>query len=140
MGGVGTSIFGRPRPYPGTATSTPTAPACRGKGWSRARPDGVLADKGYPSKANRAWLRTRRIAATIPERDYQIAHCRTKPGRPVDFGEQQRERYKGRIVVERYFNELKQRCGIAVRSDKLAPDYRAATNLAATLIWITTDP
>ena len=29
-----------------------------GKGRPRTRPDRVLADKGYPSKAYRAWLRT----------------------------------------------------------------------------------
>ena len=56
-----------------------------GKGRPRTRPDRVLADKGYPSRANRAWLRDRRIAATIPERDDQIAHRRRKPGRPIDF-------------------------------------------------------
>jgi hypothetical protein len=33
----------------------------------------VLTSRGYPSKANRAWLRERRIAATIPECDDQIA-------------------------------------------------------------------
>jgi hypothetical protein len=38
-----------------------------GKGRPRTRPDRVLADKGYPSRANRAWLRERGIAATIPE-------------------------------------------------------------------------
>ncbi|WP_354569791.1 transposase [Glaciihabitans sp. UYNi722] len=38
-------------------------------GRPRTRPDRVMADKGYPSKANRAWLRERGIAATIPERD-----------------------------------------------------------------------
>ena len=42
----------------------------------RTRPDRVMADKGYPSGANRAWLRVRGIAATIPERDDQIAHQR----------------------------------------------------------------
>ena len=31
------------------------------------RADRVIADKGYPSKKNRAWLREREIAATIPE-------------------------------------------------------------------------
>ena len=79
-----------------------------GKGRPRTRPDRVLADKGYPSKANRAWLRDRRIAATIPERNDQIAHRRKKPGRPIDFGDQQQVRYKGRNVVERCFNRLKQ--------------------------------
>jgi Transposase DDE domain len=48
----------------------------KGKGRPRTRPDRVLADKGYPSKANRAWLCARGIAATIPERDDQIAHCK----------------------------------------------------------------
>src|SRR4051795_8370386 len=71
-----------------------------GKGRPRTRPDRVLAHRGYPSRANRAWLRERGIAATIPERDDQIAHRRKKPGRPIDFGDQQQERYKGRNVVE----------------------------------------
>jgi transposase len=110
-----------------------------GKGRPRTRPDRVLADKGYPSKANRAWLRDRGIAATIPERDDQIAHRRKKPGRPIDFGDQQKTRYRGRNVVERCFNRLKQWRGIALRSDKTARSYRAAITLAATLIWIKTD-
>lgn len=110
-----------------------------GKGRPRTRPDRVLADKGYPSKANRAWLRTRGIAATIPERDDQIAHRRKKPGRPIDFGDQQQERYRGRNVVERCFNRLEQWRGIAMRSDKLARNYRAGICLSATLIWIKTD-
>ncbi|WP_165959276.1 transposase [Actinomadura sp. KC345] len=47
-----------------------------GRGRPRTRPDRVIADKSYPSKANRAWLRERGTAATIPERDDQIAHRR----------------------------------------------------------------
>lgn len=108
-------------------------------GRPRSRPDRVLADKGYPSKANRAWLREHAIAATIPERDDQIAHRRNKPGRPIDFGDEQRVRYRGRNVVERCFNKLKQWRGIAMRSDKLTRNYRAAVSLAAALIWIKTD-
>ena len=77
--------------------------------------------------------------ATIPERDDQIAHRRKKPGRPIDFGDDQKERYKGRNVVERCLNRLKQWRGIAMRSDKFARNYRAAICLAATLIWIKTD-
>ncbi len=87
-------------------------PGARGK--PRSRPDRVLADKGYPSKVNRAWLREHGIAATIPERDDQIAHRRKRRGRPIDFGDQQRTRYRGRNVVERCFNKLKQWRGIAV--------------------------
>lgn len=67
----------------------------------------MLADKGYPSRANRAWLRERGIAATIPERDDQIAHRCKRRGRPIDLGDQQRQRYRGRNIVERFFNKLK---------------------------------
>lgn len=105
-------------------------------GRPRSRPDRVLADKGYPSKANRAWLREHGIAATIPERDDQIAHRLKRPGRPIDFGREQRERYKHRNVVERCFNKLKQWRGIAMRSDKTARNYHSAICLAATLQWV----
>ncbi|WP_443706287.1 IS5 family transposase [Rhodococcus zopfii] len=108
-----------------------------GQGRPRTRPDRVMADKGYPSKANRAWLRERGIAATIPERDDQITHRRKKPGRPIDFGDTQRARYRGRNVVERCFNKLKQWRGIAMRSDKTARNYHAGLCLAATLHWLT---
>ncbi|MFF1496630.1 transposase [Streptomyces sp. NPDC058304] len=57
-------------------------------GRPRQRPDRLLADKGYPSRANRAWLREHGIATTIPERDDQIAHRRKRPGRPIDFGDE----------------------------------------------------
>jgi hypothetical protein len=59
-----------------------------GRGRLPTRPDRVMADKGYPSKANRAWLREGGIAATIPERDDQIAHRRKKRDRPIDFGDE----------------------------------------------------
>ena len=107
-----------------------------GPGRPRTRPDRVLADKGYPSKANRAWLRARGIAATIPEREDQIGHRRKRPGRPINFGAEQKKRYRGRNVVERCFNKLKQWRGIAMRTDKLARNYRAAIALATTLIWL----
>ncbi|WP_442928002.1 transposase [Microbacterium sp. MMO-10] len=54
-----------------------------GRGRPRTRPDRVMADKGYPSRANRAWLRERGIAATIQEREDQVAHRRKKQGRPI---------------------------------------------------------
>ena len=71
------------------------------------RPERVIADKGYPSKANRAWLREHGIKATIPEWDDQIAHRRREPGRPIDFGRRQQERYRGRNVVELSVSKLK---------------------------------
>src|SRR6266540_4140484 len=95
----------------------------------------VVDGKGRPL----SWALTGGIAATIPERDDQIAHRKKKPGRPIDFGEEQKRRYRGRNVVERCFNRLKQWRGIAMRTDKLARNYRAAICLSATLIWIKTD-
>lgn len=105
-------------------------------GRPRTRPDRVIADKGYPSKKNWAWLRERRIARTIPERADQIAHRRKKPGRPIGFGDTQRTRYKGRNVVERCFNRFKQWRGIAARTDKTARNFHAGLSLAATLQWV----
>ena len=66
----------------------------------------VLAGRGCPSGKNRAWLRGRGIAATIPGRDDQIARRRKKPGRPAGFGGQQQERCEGRNVVERHYRML----------------------------------
>jgi transposase len=42
-----------------------------------------------------------------------------------NFGEQRRTRYRGRNVVERCFNKLKQRRGIAMRSDMTARNHHA---------------
>lgn len=84
------------------------------------------------------WLHERGIAVTIPEREDQIAHRRKRPGRPIDFGDEQKHRYRGRNVVERFFNKLKQWRGIAMRSDKTARNYHAGVCLAATLQWLPT--
>ncbi len=70
------------------------------------------------------------------DRADQIAHRRKKPGRPIDFSAGQRERYRGRNVVERCFNKLKQWRGIAMRSDKTARNYHAGLCLAATMQWV----
>lgn len=94
-------------------------------GRRRSRPDRLRADNGYLSKASWAWLREHDIAATIPERDDQIAHRKKKPGRPIAFGREQRERYKGRNVVDRFSNKLKQWRGIAMRSDKAARNFHS---------------
>ena len=105
-------------------------------GRPRTRPDRVLADKGYPSKANRAWLRAHGIAATIPERDDQIAHRRNRPGRPIDFGEQQRARYRGRNVVERCFNRRKQFRDLATRYIRCPAYWRAELFIVAAILWL----
>lgn len=110
-----------------------------GRGRPRTRPERVLADKGYPSKANRSYLAKRGIKATIPDRADQQRNRINKGsagGRPPAFDA---ELYKGRNVVERSFNRLKNWRGIAMRSDKTARNYQAGVTLAAALIWINTD-
>lgn len=107
-----------------------------GRGRPRTRPDRLLADKGYTSKANRTWLADRGIKATIPEKSDQAANRKRKGssgGRPPAFDG---EAYKGRNVVERGFNRLKNWRGLAMRSDKTARNFLAAVQLAASLAWL----
>jgi transposase len=54
----------------------------------------------------------------------------SRGGRPVSYD---RNLYKGRNVVERAFNLLKQWRGLATRYDKHAVNYRGAVVLAAIL-------
>ncbi|MGW0936046.1 IS5 family transposase [Streptomyces sp. NPDC002666] len=106
-----------------------------GPGRPRIRPDHVLGDKGYSSKAIRVWLRQRGVGHTIPERADQIRNrlrLECRGGRPPAFDKQL---YKQRNVVERCFNRLKQWRGIATRYDKTAESYQAAVTLALLLMW-----
>ncbi|MCX4804764.1 IS5 family transposase [Streptomyces sp. NBC_01214] len=106
-----------------------------GPGRPRIRPDHVIGDKGYSSKAIRTWLRRRGITHTIPERSDQVrnrARRGSRGGRPPAFDKQV---YKHRNVVERCFNRLKQWRGIATRYDKTAQAYQAAVTLASLLMW-----
>ena len=107
-----------------------------GPGRPRCRPERVLADKAYTAKANRDYLTGRGIKVTIPERDDQKnnrARRGSAGGRPRAFDA---AAYKGRNVVERCFNRLKNWRGIATRYDKTARSYLGGVTLAAALIWI----
>ncbi|WP_371627705.1 IS5 family transposase [Streptomyces sp. NBC_01116] len=107
-----------------------------GPGRARTRPDTVLADRAYSSRAIRKHLRQRGIRAVIPQPSDQIGHCRRRGrlgGRPPAFDA---EAYEQRNAVERYISRLKQWRGPAMRTDKLAIAYGAALYLAAILIWV----
>ena len=105
-----------------------------GAGRSRTTPDAVLGDEAYSSRGNRAMLRRRGIKVVIPEPSDQQANRKrrgAKGGRPPKLD---RETYKRRNVVERSFNLLKQRRGLATRYDKHAIVYRAGAVLAAIVV------
>ncbi|MEZ5187937.1 MAG: hypothetical protein R2723_04725 [Microbacterium sp.] len=55
--------------------------------------DRVLADKGYPSKKNwPGWARVSGDQVHDPQRADQIAKLAQETGRPIDFGDEQKER------------------------------------------------
>ena len=95
------------------------------KAGRRTRPDALLGDKAYSSKANRSLLRSRKIEAVISEPTDQQGHRLrrgSKGGRPPKFNA---IKYKHRNVIERGYARMKQWRGLATRYDKLAIIYRA---------------
>jgi transposase len=96
----------------------------------------VRGDKAYSSRGHRSLLRRRGITAVIPEPADQAGHRRRRGsagGRPVSYD---RTDYKGRNVVERFFNRMKHWRGLASRYDQNALVYRGGVVLAAIIDWL----
>ena len=84
----------------------------------------LIADRGYDAEYLLDLARTRGVVPHIPtQRD-------RKRQRSVD-----RNIYRRRNLVERFFNKLKHFRRIATRFDKLARNYLAAVALASVRLW-----
>ena len=129
---------------PGQANDSPVLPALLaqlrvprlGPGRPRTTPQLLRGDKAYSARGHRQTLRARGIKAVIPEPADQVEHRKNKGsrgGRPVSYDTQD---YKGRNVIERCFNQLKNWRGIASRYDKHALIYRGGVVLAAITLWL----
>jgi transposase len=94
-------------------------------GRSRLRPQRVVGDKGYSSRAIRQYARQHGIRTTIPRK---VNECRKGPF--------DRTLYKKRNLVERLINRLKQFRRLATRYEKRAANYRAMWIIGATLLWL----
>jgi len=107
-----------------------------GPGRPRTRPDWVLADKAYSSKAIREHLSARGIKAAIPIKDDQVAARRRKGragGRPPAFNP---VRYRDRNTVERAVNKLRETRAVATRYDKRDYIYRGTITVSTIRIWL----
>jgi len=106
-----------------------------GSGRPRTRPDELLADKAYSSKAIRSHLRGRGIRTTIPlKADQQPGRRRRGTrGRLPAFDA---ESYRQRNVVERAVNKLRATRAVATRYDKRDFVYRGTIDVASIRIWL----
>ena len=105
------------------------------QGRPRTRPEAVLGEKAYSSRAIGTHLRARGIKAVIPDPADQQGHRRRRDSagsRPVGLDA---NAYKGRNVIERQYAHLKQWRGLATRYDKYSTVYRAAVVLNAVIAW-----
>ena len=123
---------------PGQAGDSPVLPlllnevrvARRWPGRPRTTPTALRGDKAYSSRGHRSLLRRRGITAVIPEPADQAGHRKrrgSRGGRPVSYDPIE---YKGRNVIERFFNRMKNWRGLASRYDKHALVYRGGIVLA----------
>ena len=107
-----------------------------GPGRPRTRPDAVLCDKAYSSRAIRSHLSGRKIKAVIAiKNDQHTARLRkgSRGGRPPNFDT---VHYRDRNTVERAVNKLRAHRAVGTRYDKRDYIYRGTVTVAAIWIWL----
>lgn len=107
---------------PGQAGDAPHA-ADLLAGQRRGRVKAVVADRGYDSDANVRLVRRLRARVVIPP-----LGCRTHRRR------YSKALYRGRNVVERFWQKAKQYRRVATRYDKLDTSYLAFVHLASVIV------
>jgi putative transposase len=85
----------------------------------------IIGDKGYDSDAIVMLIESRGSLAVIPSKsNRKVARVHDK------------ELYKERNHVERFFNRIKQYRGLATRYEKTAASYLAMLHLACFRLWL----
>ena len=111
----------RLRATPGQAGDCPQAlPLLEG-----LQPGKVLADTAYDSDANRAYCAQQAIEVVIPSHPNRLQPL------PLD-----KEMYRDRNKIERFFNRMKQYRRLATRYDKTIRAFLSFWHLAAALDWL----
>jgi transposase len=100
------------------------------------RPSSLRVDRAYGARKPRKTIQHRHIRCICPEReDAKAARLRrgSRGGSPPTFNP---EDYKGRNVVERAINRLKDFRAVATRYDKRGHNFLAAVTVAAIVVWL----
>jgi transposase len=108
----------------------------KGRGRPRKRPTALRVDRAYGARKARRLIQRRGIRCICPEREDAKAHRLrrgSQGGCPPSFDPQA---YKGRNVVERAINRLKDFRAVATRYDKRGYHYLATVTVASIILWL----